>query len=320
MADFTAPEMTEARWKKMMEAEDALDKLKDGFGLSNYAFIPTEGEAVILLGEPCFYDFNYRKTQPYEFIANYRPFRDSKAAQEYVDWLLHRSPWSVMFVEEDVTRLRERGSLIYTHFPAQFIVQGLIAWRTAHEAAHVIATWRELRKWMTEDCAFIFAHHLLFLENKVTRAQFLGGHAAVNRQMGKGATRRFVEHDFSQFPDVTVAEGCTVYTQMSSIWSAAEDLLNPSEKTTFEGVLKEWTLTKDKRRDDEDFDEYEDNFFGLLDTLPSMSIPYDQELSFPTQFYKQKAGWDGDKYVYPSDYDSFFKQLLKDNNLEDQAV
>lgn len=84
---------------------------------------------------------------------------------KFIDWLVNRSPWAVVFVDKDVQRIRELGYVVDANHPSSFIGSAMVASRFMTES-YSGDNW----KWRcdvyqellaigcTENEAFMFAH------------------------------------------------------------------------------------------------------------------------------------------------------------------
>lgn len=106
----------------------------------------------------------------------------------FIDWLVNRSPWHMIFADKDVERIIKLGHLVDANHPTTFIASGMIASRfptesySGTEIVGRFAVYKELLQMkVSENEAFFYAH--MFAPNAynrlypITFSRFSSGHS-----------------------------------------------------------------------------------------------------------------------------------------------
>lgn len=150
--------------------------------------------------------------------------------ERYYDWLFNRSPYAPIFITKDVKSVMEEAiEVIDANHPANLIVGGMTASRTASEYPYIVMVWDKLVKLKVhENVAFYFAH---LFRCKYKNPETLGivpamwNHTAIQTidipaYTGGGNPDGYVEnfiHGIMTFPNPPYSQN-TSYLGVQKIW------------------------------------------------------------------------------------------------------
>lgn len=177
----------------------------------------------------CFADLG-RCGKGVEYVLSFlMGYHDNEEERFYLDWLVNRSPWAVVFPEKDIDIIRDNGLIASTDHPSNLVVGGLIASRAYVEKRDSITAFKSLcEAGVAGNMAYVLslcAYSLDYPKRLHWRKQRDGHSALAQSYMDKHALSNFI-NGIVECPRPLMHSNSSYYdenTNIFKIWGQGQD-------------------------------------------------------------------------------------------------
>lgn len=115
-----------------------------------------KGCSILRTHQPCHGQLMNLSNIKAEFVVSaiYEPYQDKK----FYRWMLERSPYRYIIMNDSVNDVFERGLIVRTDVPSNYLLGCLITSRYPWGHSRLIRRWKEFSGYMNQNKAFIAAH------------------------------------------------------------------------------------------------------------------------------------------------------------------
>ena len=146
-----------------------------------------------------------------------------KREKEYVSFIIKRSVFADCFQTKNINSVFEKGVILKTHLPAQFVYSALVSLRYLKEYPDIPMFWSKFRKHVSGEEALILSHLFLPVDRLTYMSNPYWGamHQWINdtTRFGKREMAAFVNRDLSRLQDFPSFKERSSFKGSTIIWS-----------------------------------------------------------------------------------------------------